>query len=179
MRIRLAETADIGAIRELVAKASEELAEAYEMPRVDELMMAGIVHGVREREAVVVAEQDGRLLGFCAWVHLPHSPPTKVEGLGTYVIPVARREHISCSMRQFAEEHAWRMGYRYVDGIAARDNPAGLESVLRRGFRVVGVHVRRDFQQPETATPRDESRGAAAVEGLPIEKDKTQLPELL
>jgi len=178
VRIRLANTDDVPRLNALAIAYSLET-EQHGTERNERLLCELLLYGIRAGEAVVVAEQDGDLVGFCAWVHLPHSPPTKVEGLGTYVVPPARRDHVSCALRKFAEEHAYRMGYRYVDGIAARDNPAGLESVLRRGFRVVGVHVRRDFQQPETATPRDESRGAAAVENVLNKNDETVMHEMV
>lgn len=145
MRIRLAEAADLGAIRELVEKASEELAEAYGMPRVDELMMAGIVHGVREGEAVVVAEQMEEIVGYCAWVHLPGCPPEAVEGLGTYVMPLARKDYVSHDMRVYATDHARRRGYEYVRGEVAMSNEAGLKSALANGFEITGYTVRKEL----------------------------------
>lgn len=145
MRIRLADTADLGAIRELVAKASEELAEAYGTPRMDDLMMAGIVHGVREREAVVVAEQLDEIIGFCAWVHLPGCPPEAVEGIGTYVLPLARKDYVSHDMRQYASDHARRRGYQYVRGEVAMSNEAGLKSALANGFEITGYTIRKEL----------------------------------
>lgn len=163
MQIRLATTDDVPRLNALAVAYSLET-EQYGTERNERLLCDLLLYGIRAGEAVVVAEQEGDLVGWCAWVHLPHSSPGKVEGLGTYVVPAVRRDHVSCALRKFTEEHAVLLGYRYVDGIAASDNPAALESVLSRGFRVVGTHVRRDFA--ETATPRDESRGAAAEDGL-------------
>lgn len=145
MRIRLAEVGDLGAIRELVEQASAELEEAYGTPRMDDLMMAGIVHGVREREAVVVAEQMGDIIGFCAWVHLPGLPPEVVEGLGTYVVPMARKDYVSHDMRVYATDHARRLGYQYVRGEVALNNDAGLKSALANGFEISGYVIRKEL----------------------------------
>lgn len=145
MRIRLAETADLGTIRELVEAASAELEEAHGTPRMDDLIMAGIVHGVREREAVVVAEQMGDIIGYCAWVHLPGTPPGMVEGLGTYVVPMARKDYVGHDMRMFATDHARRRGYQFVRGEAALNNEAGLRSALSNGFEIVAYVVRKDL----------------------------------
>lgn len=145
MRIRLADASDIGAIQELVQQASAELAENFDAPRLDDLIMAGIVHGVREREAVVVAEQFDELIGFCAWVHLPGTPADGVEGLGTYVVPQARKDYVSHDLRVYATDHARRLGYKYVTGTLALDNEAGLKSALANGFTVAGYLVRKEL----------------------------------
>jgi GNAT superfamily N-acetyltransferase len=144
MIIRLANADDLEELRELVARYSEETAE-HGTERNDALLLDLLRYGIQADEAVVVAEQFEEIVGWCAWVHLPASPAGKVEGLGTYVLPDYRQEHVSRDMRRFAEEHARRLGYRYVDGVAAEGNAAALESVLRMGFRRVGVLVRRDF----------------------------------
>lgn len=145
MRIRLAEVGDLGVIRELVEQASAELEEAYGTPRMDDLMMAGIVHGVREREAVVVAEQMGDIIGFCAWVHLPGTPAGWVEGLGTYVVPMARKDYVSQDMRVYATDHARRLGYDHVHGEISLSNEAGLKSALANGFEISGYAVLKDL----------------------------------
>lgn len=163
MQIRLATTDDLEALRGLVEAYTEETAQ-HGTERQPALLLDAILYGIRSDEAVVVAEQFDDVVGFCAWVHLPMSPDGKVEGLGTYVTPEWRLDHVSERMRQAARAHAVKRGYRYVDGVAADGNEAGLRSVLNMGFRAVGVLVRLDFA--ETAAPRDESRGAAAEDGL-------------
>jgi len=145
VKIRLANVGDLGAIRELVEAVSVELEDAYGTPRMDDLMMAGITHGVREGEAVVVAEQLGGLVGYCAWVHLPSSPVGCVEGIGTYVVPMARKEYVSHDMRVFATEHARRLGYDFIRGELALNNEAGLKSALANGFEISGYTVRKDL----------------------------------
>jgi len=144
MIIRLANTDDIEALRPLVGAYSIETA-AQGTERNDELLLDAILYGIRAGEAVVVAEQFDELIGWCAWVHLPLSPPGKVEGLGTYVVDGMRQEYVSRDLRKFAEEHARGRGYRYVEGCAANDNVAGFQSVMRLGFKVVGQLVRKEF----------------------------------
>jgi GNAT superfamily N-acetyltransferase len=143
--IRPANTDDIELLRPLVQAYSEETA-AQGVERNDALLLDAIIYGIRAGEAVVVAESAGDLIGFCAWVHLPMIPPGKVEGLGTYVMPEWRGAGVSSGLRAAAEAHAVAHGYRYVDGVYATGNEAGRESVMKQGFREVGVMVRRDFE---------------------------------
>jgi hypothetical protein len=145
VRIRLALTDDLDSLRELVAKASEELHETFDTPRMDDLIMVGITHGIRSGEAVVVAEQMGEIIGYCAWVHLPGLPPGVVEGLGTYVLPMARKDYVSHDMRVYATDHARRMGYQYVRGEVALNNEAGLKSALANGFEISGYVIRKEL----------------------------------
>ena len=83
MRIRLADTDDVPRLNALAIAYSLET-EQHGTERNERLLCELLLYGIRAGEAVVVAEQEGDLIGWCAWVHLPHSPPTKVEGLGTY-----------------------------------------------------------------------------------------------
>lgn len=145
MKIRLAELSDLDAIRELVSMACEELETAYGTPRMDDLMVASIALGIRAREAVVVAEQIGEIVGFCAWVHIPGCPADAVEGIGTYVLPMARKEYVSHDMRQFATDHARRLGYKFIRGEVALNNEAGIKSAVANGFEITGYTIRKEL----------------------------------
>lgn len=161
MIIRLATTDDVEQLRELVVAYGEEVEERG-TERNDALLLDAIVYGVRAGEAVVVAEHLEDIVGWCAWVHLPMSPRTKCEGLGTYVTPEWRHDGVSRKLRDFAERHATALGYRYVDGCAAEDNIAGFESVMRMGFRVIGRLVRLEFGANSNASQGVSLRGVAA-----------------
>lgn len=165
MRIRLATQDDIGRIAELVVLASEEL-EEYGTPRVDDAVIAAIVGGIRDGEAVVVAEQEGEVVGFTARVHLPGSDPDCAEGIGRYVLPACRLDHVDRDMQRFAEAHARSRGRKYITGSIMKDNQASLAACLKGGYRVVGYLVRRDLYGQEegqaeaaTATERLLGRG--------------------
>lgn len=158
MRIRLATSDDMPVLTKLVGFAAAEMA-VHGTERDDAVYVSAIRYGIATGEAVVVAEQDDEIVGYCAWVHMPASPPGKAEGLGTWTFAPYRREHVARDMRRFAEEHAAAIGCRYVDGVVADGNEAGLQSALRAGFRVVGVLVRKDFgdgqEGHEEATPAE------------------------
>lgn len=149
MRIRLATMDDLPVIARLVRHAGSEL-EKYGTPRMDEGLMSCIKHGIETKQAVVVAEQEQppdskvyEIIGWCARVHLPGLPAGHAEGLGTYVWEPFRRERVGADMRAFADKHAKHIGMKYVSGIAAKDNVAGVRSCLDEGYEIVGYQLRK------------------------------------
>jgi hypothetical protein len=46
-------------------------------------------------------------------------------------------------MRAFADKHAKLLGAKFVTGIAAKDNVAGVRSCLDEGYEVVGYQMRK------------------------------------
>lgn len=143
MRIRLATPADLPVLQKLVAHSASELEEKYGTPRMDEGLMQCMKHGIDTKQAVVVAEQEGEIVGWCARVHLPGLPPGQVEGLGTWVHAPYRRERVGADMRSFADKHAKLLGAKFVTGVAAKDNVAGVRSCLDEGYEVVGYQMRK------------------------------------
>ena len=173
VRIRLANTDDVPRLNALAIAYSLET-EQHGTERNERLLCELLLYGIRAGEAVVVAEQDGdwsasargcicrtRLQRRWRARHLRRAP--------------ARRDHVSCALRKFAEEHAVRLGYRYVDGIAAPKT----RQVWNQSCAAASGWSASTCVVTSNSNARDESRGAAAVEGLLIENDKTQLPELL
>jgi len=146
MRIRLATEADLPVLQKLVAHSAAELEEKYGTPRMDEGLMYCMRHGIETKQAVVVAEQAGEIIGWCARVHLPGLPPGQVEGIGTWVHEPFRRERVGADMRAFANEHARSLGAKYVTTAAARDNVAGVRSCLDEGFEVIGYVLRKELR---------------------------------
>jgi len=143
--IRLATSDDLPTLAKLVHWASEEMAKNFASPRLEEQIFGLIKYGIEQGEAVVVAEQFGDLIGWCAWVHIPTLPKGHVEGLGTWVHKPYRREHVARDMRKLAAEHCRLLGHLYVCGNVAEGNEAGLKSAERDGFRVTGYLVRKEL----------------------------------
>lgn len=136
--IRYAVRDDLPALAELVAEASAELAANHGTPTQTNEIMAGIEFGIVNDGAVFVAEDEGRLIGFCAWVALPGLARGLVMGLGTYVVPEHRRSQLSAKLRDYAADHCRRMGEERVQGVAAVGNTAAIRSVQAAGFKIVG-----------------------------------------
>jgi predicted N-acetyltransferase YhbS len=138
--IRLATPAD-GA--KLWALAEEFLASQRDFGAPDQrrALAAILAHGVKAGESVVVAEQDGELVGFVAWSALPNAADGEVVGGGTFVSPFWRGSGLSNRMRAFAKEHCRKKGHRFVSGAVWKGNDSGMRSVEHSGGRVVGYLV--------------------------------------
>lgn len=138
MEIRLATEADLPTLSKLVTFASEELAAKCGTARLDDVVFGLIEGGVRAGEAVVVAEQEGAIIGWCARVTRPDLPDGEVQGVGTWVFGPYRREKVARDMRGAADRHAKHLGARYVIGVASIANDAGIKSCLAEGYDVYG-----------------------------------------
>lgn len=142
--IRLATLNDWNALSALVAKMLVEHS-SFDPLNSPSMVGEGILHGLRTNEAVFVAEKEGKLCGYVAWVHFPLSPEGLVSGLGTYVEPEFRKEKLSERLRQEATDFCKRKGYTTIQGVAHKDNEAGLQSSLKNGFSVAGYLVTKSL----------------------------------
>jgi len=138
LKIRLATQDDLPKLRLLVKYACEELEKNFGTPRMDDAFYDLLEQGIAAGEAVVVAEQQGDVIGWCCRVHRDGTPEGQVEG-GTWVWKPFRKEHVARDMRRFADEHAKAKGHTYVIGTAAKSNEAGIKSCLAEGFEIVAV----------------------------------------
>lgn len=145
MILRLANMADLPALTEMVALASAELEEKHGTPRMDGGIIACLRIGIESRQAVVVAEQEGELVGWCARVMLPGLAPGHAEGVGTWTSPEHRKQGVAHDMRKFADEYAKSIGVRFITGIAAKDNVDGMMSARADGYEVIGYQVRKEL----------------------------------
>lgn len=151
MILRLATLDDLPKLGELVSLASAELEEKHGTPRMDAGLMNCLRIGIESRQAVVVAEQGGEVLGWCARVMLPGLAPGHAEGLGSWVREDYRRQHVARDLRRFADEHARQMGATFVTGTAAKDNIAGVMSCRNEGYVIVGYLMRKELRNEEAA----------------------------
>ena len=140
MLIRLANADDAAKLWRLVEEYVEEQVDLGNPDQRKVLVMA-IEYGVRRGEAVVVAEEGDRLVGFVVWVAFPDAAEGEVLGAGTYVTPEFRRQMVSIEMREFAKDYCKERGNKYVSGAVFGENVAGLRAAKRTGAKVKGYLV--------------------------------------
>lgn len=144
MIIRLATQDDLPTLKPLVSWACEELEKNFGTPRADDLVFGMVSYGVNAGDAVVVAiDEYGDTIAWCARVQLPGLPEGYAEGVGTWVHPNVRQERVGTDIRDFADKHAKARGVKYVTGIAAKGNVAGIGSCLKEGYEIVGHLMRK------------------------------------
>jgi len=136
--IRQATIDDWNSLAALIAQMNFDHSQKFDPINSIHLVGEGILHGIRTNEAVYVAELDNKMVGYCAWVHLPLSPEGLVNGYGTYVDEAHRGKKISEKLRASATKHCKLLGYDTIQGVAHLDNDAGLQSSLRNGFEIKG-----------------------------------------
>lgn len=146
MKVRLAQVGDIARLQQAIAQADAEVSAKFGHEPASAWIGTAVASAVREGQGVVVAVDDaGDLAGYVAWVALPGFPAGVVHGLGTWVAPAERRTGLATEMRRMAAIWWREHGGRYVEGVAATGNEAGLRSVELLGFRPVGTVVRLDL----------------------------------
>lgn len=144
MIIRLANEDDLDKLKPLVSWACEELEKRFGTPRADDLVFGMVKYGIASKDAVAVAvDEYGDMVAWCARVQLPGLPEGYSEGVGTWVHPNMRKERIGTDIRDFTDKHAKSRGAKFVTGIAAKDNVAGINSCLKEGYEIVGYAMRK------------------------------------
>ena len=140
--IRAAKLEDAGRMATLVRACCAELEEQHGAIRATELIVGAMGSALREGQTLFVAEEGDQIVGVCLWIDQPGLEDC-VAGLGTYVHGAFRRRGLSSELREKAENHWAMMARKWVTGTVASTNEAGLESSLKRGFKVVGLEVRK------------------------------------
>jgi len=127
----------------LWALAEEFLASQMEFGAPDQrkALALALKHGIDSGGAVVVAEQNGELVGFVAWTAHPGAADGEAVGFGTYVKPDHRKHGFSERMRDFAKRHLRHQGISFVTGAVRDNNIPGLASARTSGGRIVGYIV--------------------------------------
>lgn len=102
------------------------------------------VKAAAQGDPCLLAIQDGKIVGFCLWAGIDAGDldlrDRICQGLGTYVVPTARRQGWSKRIRARALEVAAEAGYTRVDGVAI--DKRGLAAGKAAGFATRGVQVR-------------------------------------
>lgn len=113
---------------------------------VDVLVKMGMLASDRGEPCLIADVAAIGPVGYTLWCELPNPlgldfAARVLHGLGTYVLPPYRRVKVSEHLRNVAEAQAKRLGFEKIVGVAYHE--AGAQSVLRRGFTVVGAHVEK------------------------------------
>lgn len=134
---------DLPELRRVIRVACDELKAEFGTPDASGVIFAGVVHGITGNQAVVVAEDAGKLVGFVAWVWFDELlPEDSVEGLGTWVAPDYRGSGLSVAMRRLARKRCVAAGRTCLSGVVALGNEAGRRSAEAQGLQVVGYAMR-------------------------------------
>lgn len=146
MTVEYANTSDVPELAQAIATASQELAEQYGTPDSSLAILRGACFGIENQQAVVIARDGDGICGFVIWVWFEGvSAAGSVEGLGTWVSRAHRRDGLGAAMRELAERRCVEAGRKCVSGIVALGNDAAMESVVKAGFDVMGIAVRKVF----------------------------------
>lgn len=109
------------------------------------------VKSASQGDPCLLAYAGGELVGFTLWTGAPDLGLDQRDrvcfGLGTYVIPSARRQGWSRRLREVAKETASAAGYTRIDGVAL--DKRGLLAGQAVGGQVVGVMVRMSIESSE------------------------------
>jgi GNAT superfamily N-acetyltransferase len=105
---------------------------------------------------VFVADEDDKLVGFCALAHLTTCEPGECFGIGTYVYPEQRGSNLSSTLRTHAEDHCVALGHKRIVGEVSIDNLAALNSLAKHdGVTIVGVTLSKDLVKPGESELRE------------------------
>jgi len=122
----------------LIVLASVEL-ERYGTPNMATTLIHLVNAALVAGQPIYVAEEDGEIVGYCAWLRIEGTPLGMITGAGTYVKPKHRKRGLARQMREAATNYWREHEGKYVRGTVASGNEAG--RLALEGFRVVGYEV--------------------------------------
>ena len=117
---------------------TEPFTEAAERAYIENMGPRDIFH-------VAVEPESGVIVGFQSMAPFPSLTPTfaHVGTLGTFVDLNRRRQGIASALFPETFARARDLGYEKLFTYVRADNPAGLLTYIRHGFRVVGTAQRQ------------------------------------
>ncbi len=138
--IRLATAADAAAIRDIYAPYVTDACTSfeYEVPTVD--VMLGRIVGVNRKHAWLVAEQDGRIIGYAYGA--PHRARTAYQWsveVSVYLDRSAQRKGIGRALYEALFERLRAQGYYNAYAGIALPNEASVRLHEAMGFQSIGV----------------------------------------
>jgi GNAT superfamily N-acetyltransferase len=141
-QIRSMTEADLPAVFSLLEDAQKELSGKYGVSGNSRLAQQHCIKaslGEGKGFALVGLNDEGAIIGWLSWLR-DVLTPSMVYGVGTYVHPMYRRHLLGEQMRKRALDWC-RENDLSCNGTVAIGNEAGLQSVLKVGFKVVGQVV--------------------------------------
>jgi L-amino acid N-acyltransferase YncA len=139
--LRLAGRADAAAVARIYNEGIEERSSTFETEPRDVADILGWL-GAEERLPVLVAEQEGHVLGWARI--LRYSERAAYAGIGevsVYVASAARGRGIGRRLLEEIERRAGELGYWKLTGKLFPENAASIALVQRCGWREVGRHL--------------------------------------
>lgn len=138
---------DADALRPMILACLTETYEAGadfvpDQHNVELLLKIGMQWAAAGEPTLIAFEDAVQPVGYCLWGGSDvvfHTRHRICAGLGTFVIPSHRRQHVAVILRTAAAEIARERGYQVVDGEVYSE--AGLRSSIAAGFVVSGQHV--------------------------------------
>jgi L-amino acid N-acyltransferase YncA len=141
LAVRAAGHADAAAVARIYNEGLAERSSTFETrPREMDDILGWL--GAGERLPVLVAEQEGRVLGWARI--LSYSDRTAYAGVGevsVYVDRSARGRGIGRRLLAELERRARKLGYWKLTGKLFPENGASVALVRRCGWREVGLHL--------------------------------------
>ncbi len=140
LRIREAGIEDAAAIARIYNQGIAERQATFQLEHKTAAQMRGVI---AQATFVLVAEQDGEVLGWVSLVPMSHRPAQR--GIGEYAVYVersARGRGVGHALMRALVETAERRGQAKIIGRVFTANEASLRLAERVGFEVVGIHRR-------------------------------------
>lgn len=153
MKIRPATLEDWNDLAMLIEALNVEERAEYGMPDFTRLHL-DTVHLIIASGlgGVFVAELDGEIVAFSAWVSFPTFPVGYVEGIGAYTKPEHRRAQVAHELGVAGMNHFAAQGGEYVYGRVYFANEPSVARCFKEGAEPVGYLIRRKI---EPMTPKE------------------------
>lgn len=140
VQVREATQSDAQAIADIYNPYITETAATFHTHPVDAAERLAWLAGHDERHPVLVAEADGRVVGWGALTRWATRPAWhRTVEVSIYVAPGHRREGIGMALMQALLERASEAGHHVVIGQVVADNGPSLAMAQRAGFERAGV----------------------------------------
>jgi phosphinothricin acetyltransferase len=141
LRVREAHPGDLPAIREIYNQGiADRIATLDEDPKSEDAIREWYLEQHDERYRVLVAERDGRVVGWASLNHYSHRCAYRgVADLSVYVAREARGSGAGTALLQSIEAHARRGAFNKIVLFALALNETGLRLYEKSGYREVGT----------------------------------------
>lgn len=148
MSIRAATLEDWPRLSQMIGDFNAEKCEKFGEPDFTRMHLDACHLAITQGYGgVYVAEKDGVLVGYCAWLSLPTMPAGVVDGIGTYVVPDLRRTRIAEELTLAAIEFHKARGMRAAYGAVSLENVPSLGRMKAYGAEPVATVFKWDLSR--------------------------------
>ncbi|MDJ0946742.1 MAG: GNAT family N-acetyltransferase [Kiloniellales bacterium] len=147
MRVRTAETSDAAAIAEIYAPIVRETVISFEAGPPSAGQMAARVEHVLKTHPWLVAEEDGRILGYAyAGPHRSRAAYRWASDVSVYVRPEAQRRGVGGGLYRALFEILRRQNLAAAYAGIGLPNPASVALHDSLGFGLIGIYRKVGFK---------------------------------